>query len=74
MTRFIAYPELPNYGVPKYTRKHLLDLQRRGQFPKARQLSPNRVGWAEEEVVAWVASRPTARAVADGDRPDKDPV
>ena len=41
-TKFATYFELPEHGVPKYSRKHLIDLQRRGQFPKARQISPNR--------------------------------
>ena len=63
--RFITYPELPDYGVPQYSRKHLLDMQRRGQFPKAIQLSPNRVAWTEESVRIWVATRPVAHAVRE---------
>jgi predicted DNA-binding transcriptional regulator AlpA len=63
--RFVTYPELVDHGVPKYSRKHLIDLQRRGQFPRAYQLSPNRIAWAEDEIRAWVASRPVARAVAE---------
>lgn len=63
--KFVTFPELPNYGVPKYSRKHLLDLQRRGQFPKALQLSANRIGWDEDAIHAWVASRPVAKAVAE---------
>jgi predicted DNA-binding transcriptional regulator AlpA len=62
---FVTYPELPNYGIPQYSRKHLLDLQRRNQFPRAVQLSPNRVAWRASELARWVASRPTARAVAE---------
>jgi predicted DNA-binding transcriptional regulator AlpA len=62
---FVKYPELPDYGIPKYSRKHLLDMQRRGQFPRAVQLSPNRIGWRASELARWVASRPTARAVAE---------
>jgi predicted DNA-binding transcriptional regulator AlpA len=62
---FVSYPELPNFGVPKYSRKHLLDMQRRGQFPRAIQLSPNRVAWRSSELARWCASRPTARAVAE---------
>jgi predicted DNA-binding transcriptional regulator AlpA len=63
--RFVTYPQLPDYGVPAYSRKHLLDLQRRGLFPKALQLSPNRIGWDEDSIRIWVASRPVARAVAE---------
>jgi len=73
--KFVTFSELPDFGVPKYSRKHLLDLQRRDQFPKALQLSPNRIGWDSEAVRAWVASRPVALSVAEvpgdasGDKP-----
>jgi Prophage CP4-57 regulatory protein (AlpA) len=70
--RFVGYSKLPDYGIPEYSRKHLLDLQRRGQFPKAYQLSPNRIGWLEDEILAWAASRPVARAVAE--LPEDPPV
>jgi len=33
-------------------------LERKGDFPKRIQLSPNRVGWFEEEVLAWIAEQP----------------
>jgi predicted DNA-binding transcriptional regulator AlpA len=62
---FVTYPELPAYGIPKYSRKHLLDMQRRGQFPRAIQLSPNRVAWTRSSLAEWCRSRPTARAVAE---------
>jgi predicted DNA-binding transcriptional regulator AlpA len=69
--RFITYPELPDHGVPPYSRKHLLDLQRQGKFPLARQLSANRIGWAEDEIAAWVKNRPVARSLAP--QPQTDP-
>jgi predicted DNA-binding transcriptional regulator AlpA len=66
--RFVVYQELTDFGVPQYSRKHLIDLQRRGQFPRAYQLSPNRVAWLEEDIKAWLASRPFARsAIARGE-------
>ena len=64
VTKFITFPELPEYGVPAFSRKHILDLQKRGRFPKARQLSANRIGWVEDEIIAWAASRPVARSIA----------
>ena len=30
---------------------------RAGRFPKPHQLTPNRVGWLESEVRAWMADR-----------------
>jgi len=32
-------------------------LERFGKFPPRRQLSANRVGWIEEEVNDWIATR-----------------
>jgi predicted DNA-binding transcriptional regulator AlpA len=61
---FLVYDELKQYGVP-HSRKHLLDLMRRGLFPQARQLSANRVAWLKSEILAYVASRPVSRVLRD---------
>lgn len=47
------------YGIP-YSNTHLKRLERLGSFPKRVQLSPARVGWYEDEIWAWVDSRPRA--------------
>ena len=65
---FITYLELPDYGVPKYSRKHLLDMQRRNQFPSAIQLSPNRVAWRLSSIREWCANRPVATAATRADK------
>ena len=33
-------------------------MEKRGEFPKRRQISPNRVAYLESEVLAWMESRP----------------
>ena len=33
-------------------------LEQRGEFPGKIALSPNRVGWLENEVSDWITSRP----------------
>ena len=33
-------------------------LEQRGEFPEKIALSPNRVGWIEDEVSDWITSRP----------------
>lgn len=33
-------------------------MEQRGEFPQKISLSPNRVGWIEDEVLDWVRSRP----------------
>jgi hypothetical protein len=62
ITKFVRYSELPNFGVPKFSCKHFLDLQKRGLFPRARQLTPGRIAWVEDEIVEWLATRPVALA------------
>jgi prophage regulatory protein len=41
------------------SRTSLWRLQRAGDFPPSRRLSPGTVGWLESEVEAWIASRST---------------
>lgn len=33
-------------------------LRRSGKFPKPIRLSGNRIGWSEEAILNWIASRP----------------
>ena len=48
---------------------------RAGDFPRQKQLTPNRVGWPESEIEEWEASRPVSqtelpanfKAETDGD-------
>lgn len=39
------------------SRTTLWRLERRGDFPRHRQLSTHAVGWLEEEVTAWICTR-----------------
>jgi len=32
-------------------------LEKKGQFPSRRQISPNSVGWLESEILEWMESR-----------------
>ena len=34
-------------------------MEKRGEAPKRRQISPNRVAWLESEILDWMQSRPT---------------
>ena len=42
-------------GLSKVT---IWRLEQRGEFPRKLALSPNRVGWLENEVQDWISSRP----------------
>ena len=58
----LVFSDLRQVGVP-YTREHINVMMERGEFPMARQLSPHRIGWLYDDIMAWIASRPAARAV-----------
>ena len=65
---YVSFKELPDYGVPKYSRVHTLRLMRRGQFPQQVQISPNRVGWllsGPGSIEEWLASRPLSSRCGD---------
>lgn len=40
-----------------YSPQHIARLEKAGQFPKRVQLGPNRVGWVEDEILAWLEER-----------------
>jgi prophage regulatory protein len=40
-----------------YSPQHIARLEKAGLFPKRVQLSPNRVGWVESEVLDWLGQR-----------------
>jgi prophage regulatory protein len=36
-------------------------MEKRGEFPKRRQISANRVAWLESEILSWMESRPVSQ-------------
>jgi prophage regulatory protein len=40
-----------------YSPQHIARLEKAGQFPLRVQLGPNRVGWVEDEILAWLEER-----------------
>lgn len=40
-----------------YSPQHVARLEKAGSFPKRVPLGPNRVGWVEAEVLAWLQER-----------------
>jgi predicted DNA-binding transcriptional regulator AlpA len=70
---FVTYPQLPAYGVPSYSRVHLMRMMRRGQFPQQVQLSPNRVAWRVTDILEWVANRPLSQKACPAPEPPPRP-
>lgn len=40
-----------------FTDRHILNLEKKGEFPKRRVLGPRCVAWDESEVNAWIEYR-----------------
>lgn len=48
-------------ALTSLTRQRLWELRRAGKFPKPVRLTPRRVGYVEDEVLAWLAARVAER-------------
>ena len=62
--RFLREREVRSMtGLSRTTRWRL---ERVGQFPRRRQISPGAVGWLESEVLAWMNQRSDGVRVVQG--------
>lgn len=56
--RFLSKPDVLNItGLSHVTQWRM---EKRGEFPQRRQISPGRVGWLESEVLEWMNTRPVS--------------
>ena len=56
--RFLSKPEVLSIsGLSHVTQWRM---EKRGEFPQRRQISPGRVGWLESEILDWMESRPVS--------------
>jgi prophage regulatory protein len=55
-------------GLSRTTRWRL---ERKGKFPKRRQLSESAIGWLLSEILEWRTARPTVRSSADDAGPER---
>lgn len=58
-TKLIRAPEIIKRGICS-NRQMIYRRMERDGFPRPLQLGPNTVAWSEDEVNAWLASRPRA--------------
>ena len=57
--RFLREPEVKQTsGLSRTTRWRL---EKKGLFPRRRQISPNGVAWLESEIRAWMREKAAAR-------------
>lgn len=56
--KFLSKSEVDEMtGLSNVTRWRM---EKRGEFPQRRQISPNRIAYLESEILAWMESRPTS--------------
>lgn len=60
--KILSKKQLKDYVV--YSMQHIARLEAAGQFPKRVRLGANRVGWIEQEVMAWLEERIARRDLA----------
>ena len=53
--RFLKKAEI--LGVTGLSHTTIWRLESKGEFPKRRKISPNRVGWVASEVQAWLNTK-----------------
>jgi prophage regulatory protein len=58
VNRFLANPKVNDMtGLSNVTRWRMENCN---EFPKRRQISPNRIAYLESEIVEWMESRPVS--------------
>jgi len=45
-------------AITGLSRMTIYRLEKRGQFPRRIQLSPNSIGWLQDQIDQWIKSRP----------------
>jgi prophage regulatory protein len=59
--RLLTYKDLRAIGI-SFSREHLWRLEAAGKFPRRIYLSPQKVAWFEDEVLAWLQARADERS------------
>ena len=67
--KVLSFPQLESAKGIRYSRRHVRRLELAGEFPKSIALSPSTIGWIEEEIDAWIASRRRKPIKISGERP-----
>ena len=59
--RLLTYKDLRAIGI-SFSREHLWRLEAAGKFPRRIYLSPQKIAWFEDEVLAWLQARADERS------------
>ena len=63
----IGFDELRELGIT-YSKEHLRRLETAGQFPERVRLTPSRIAWMFNEVMAWINDRAQVRSIETGNQ------
>ncbi len=58
MSQYLRFPEIKK--ITGLSRSTIFRLERAGNFPQRKVISPKAVGWLSDQVEGWVRSRQTA--------------
>jgi len=58
--QLVTHKELKAFGI-SFSREHLWRLEAANKFPRRIYLSPQKVVWFEDEILAWLAERDAER-------------
>jgi prophage regulatory protein len=58
--KLLTYKHLEAIGI-SFSREHLWRLEAANKFPRRIYLSPQKIAWFEDEILAWLAERDAER-------------
>ena len=58
--RLLTFKQLLEIGI-RFSREHIWRLEAASKFPRRIYLSPQKVVWFEDEILAWLAERDAER-------------
>jgi prophage regulatory protein len=61
LRRLLTYKDLKAIGI-SFSREHLWRLEAANKFPRRIYLSPQKVAWFEDEILAWLQARAAERS------------
>ena len=63
---FVSFEGLGQCGIG-YSRKHLIDMVKRNEFPRPVRLSKNRIAWRWPDIQEWASTREPLREISEAD-------
>lgn len=61
-SRLLSWKQLKEQFGISFSREHLWRLEAAGKFPRRLYLSPQKIAWFEDEVLAWLHDRAEERS------------